>query len=298
MATSVEMTAASIAKALGARPNGSGYLCRCPLPSHGKGRGDRRPSLSIADGEEALIVHCFGGCDPLELLAEFRRRGLIGDREHSDRRRRGQADHRRAPEPIEPDPRALAIWSDASAPGEVVTAYLRSRGITIAIPPTIRQGAGLTLGRTPTPTLVATLQAPDRRIIAVQQLRLTWEGRKAPVTLQRLTTGAMHDGAVRLCAAGDVLGLAEGVETALSAMQLSGVPVWAALGAERLPLVRIPDTVRELHVFVDNDDPGRRAADRTAERWAKRGLTVKLRAPPDGLPDWNDFLQARTRVAA
>jgi putative DNA primase/helicase len=286
------VSAADIAEALGGRPGGGGFMCPCPVPTHGTGRGDRRPSLSVADGDEALVVHCFGGCDPLDVFAELRRRGLVEDRRP---RQLSPACHARQRRPVlaQPDPAALSIWRDARADSVIVAAYLRSRGITIPIPPSLRQGTSLVLGRTPAPQMVAAVQAFDRRIIAVQTLKLTWAGKKAPVTLQRITSGKLYDGAVRLAAAGEVLGLAEGVETALSAQQIAGVPVWAALGSERLPLVRIPDTVRELHVFADNDEPGRRGADKTADRWARRAVVVKLRFPPEGFDDWNDFLQAR-----
>jgi RecA-family ATPase len=70
------MSAAEIARALGGKRNGAGFLCRCPVPSHGQGRGDRTPSLSIADGDKGLVVKCHAGCDPLDVLAELRRRGL------------------------------------------------------------------------------------------------------------------------------------------------------------------------------------------------------------------------------
>jgi len=74
-------TARSIAQALGGIRNGNGYLCRCPVPSHGKGRGDRNPSLSIADGDDGkLLVRCFAGCDPCNVLAALRSRGLLDDR--------------------------------------------------------------------------------------------------------------------------------------------------------------------------------------------------------------------------
>ena len=36
-------------------------------------------------------------------------------------------------------------------------------------------------------------------------------------------------------------------------MQLTGIPVWACLGAQRMARVAIPDCVKELHVFADND---------------------------------------------
>jgi hypothetical protein len=64
--------ARSIALALGGRraqrlADGS-YLIPCPVRSHGKGRGDRNPSLRIGDGTTRLLVHCFGGCDSVAVL--------------------------------------------------------------------------------------------------------------------------------------------------------------------------------------------------------------------------------------
>jgi putative DNA primase/helicase len=292
------VSAEHVARALGGRSSPTGFVCPCPVPGHGSGRGDRRPSLSVADGEGGrLLVHCFGGCDPLDVLNELRRRGLI---EPLERRARPPVRRWRCPRPkliAEPDPRALAIWRGAKTHGDVVRAYLASRRITIPVPPTIRQGVGSLAGRAPIPMLVAAVQAADRRIVAVQELRLSEGGAKASVALQRLTIGRLFDGAVRLGPAGANLGLAEGVETGLSAMQLSGVTVWCSLGSERLDLVAIPAEVRELLVFADNDEPGRRAADKTAERWARRAITVKLRFPPEGFGDWNDYLQARAVAA-
>ncbi|MCE3370507.1 toprim domain-containing protein, partial [Staphylococcus aureus] len=69
--------------------------------------------------------------------------------------------------------------------------------------------------------------------------------------------GSLGQGAVRLAEPVDgKLGLAEGIESALSAMQLFGIPCWASLGNERFGLVAIPDSVRELHLFIDNDAGG------------------------------------------
>ena len=86
------------------------------------------------------------------------------------------------------------------------------------------------------------------------------------------------------------MGLAEGVETALSAMQMTGMTVWASLGASRLHSVELPPEVEEVHVFVDNDEPGRTAAKRAADTHTSMGRRVYLRSPPDQCGDWNDFL--------
>jgi putative DNA primase/helicase len=109
----------------------------------------------------------------------------------------------------------------------------------------------------------------------------------------------LGSGAVRLGAAGELLGVAEGVETGLSAMQISGVPVWCCLMAGRMHRVAIPLTVRELHIFADDDEPGRAAAERTAELHTTAGRRVVLRFPPAGCKDWNDALVAAScEVAA
>ena len=75
------MTARDVALALAGRraqrlADGS-YLVPCPVPSHGKGRGDRNPSLRIGDGASRLLV-----CDtpdqgerhPVEGLRQYLRR--------------------------------------------------------------------------------------------------------------------------------------------------------------------------------------------------------------------------------
>jgi putative DNA primase/helicase len=116
------MRAAEIARALGGKPNGSGYLCRCPVPSHGRGRGDCSPSLSVRDGEERLLLCCFAGCDARVVLDELRRRGLLDD----DRKPVPRPIRPHAVTPHEPDARALDIWHQTqAAPGTVAEKYLR-----------------------------------------------------------------------------------------------------------------------------------------------------------------------------
>jgi hypothetical protein len=79
--------AETIAKALNGRlaVGGRGYICPCPVPSHGRRRGDRNPSLLVRDGDFQPLVHCFAGCDRQRVLEELRRRGLIPDFARSPR---------------------------------------------------------------------------------------------------------------------------------------------------------------------------------------------------------------------
>jgi putative DNA primase/helicase len=272
--------AKQIGIALKGRRNGDGWLVRCPCPNHGKGRGDRFPSLSVADGDDGrLLLRCFAGCDFADVLGELKRRGLADSRQSTPLPRFTPSVHRFA-EPSA-DVGALAIWqATVEAHETFVDEYLNRRGIYLR-PSMLRC-------RLDRKSMVVGVQAPDGKIIAIQQTWLTPDGEKA--SPKRLTTGNLGTGAVRLGAPARIMGLAEGVETALSAMQMTGGTVGASLGSTRLHSVELPTEVEEVHIFVDNDEPGRTGARRAADIHTSIGRKVYLRSPPDQCGDWNDFL--------
>jgi putative DNA primase/helicase len=267
------MNADRIGVALKGRRNGNGWLVRCPCLNHGKGRGDHNPSLSISDGDDgALLLFCFAGCTFEDIIDALDRRGLVENDREPQEARVAEVAHL-------PSAEALMIWR-AAVPltGTIAAEYLDRRGIA-AQPASLRC-------RLERPALIAAVQAPDGKIIAIQQTRLTSQGEK----ISRLTTGNLGAGAVRLGPASEAIGLAEGVETALSAMEMTGIVTWASLGAHRLQKVVLPDCVKAVHIFVDNDEPGRTAARRAADVHTAMRRTVYLRSPPDQCGDWNDFL--------
>lgn len=57
------MTAMQLADLLAARPSGRGWLGNCP--SH----NDRRPSLSITQGERGVLLKCWAGCRTEDVIA-------------------------------------------------------------------------------------------------------------------------------------------------------------------------------------------------------------------------------------
>jgi putative DNA primase/helicase len=220
------MSADVIGKALRGRRTPTGWLVSCPLPSHGKGKGDRNPSLSIRDGDNGqLLLNCFGGCAFEDVLSELRRLGLIDDQPRSPavpfRRPVAQAH--------EPAEAALKIWREAElAEGSPVQEYLERRGI-LSIPPCIRCGWVFHLGRIQMPVMVAAVQRPDGLIVSTQITILTHKGTRAAVAVPKITHGALGAGAFRGGPPAPVLGLAEGIETALSAQIMFGVTVWASV---------------------------------------------------------------------
>lgn len=55
-------------RAAGCRSDGKGQWS-CPVPSHGRERGDRHPSLSVKDGSDGrVLIHCHGGCPTSAIL--------------------------------------------------------------------------------------------------------------------------------------------------------------------------------------------------------------------------------------
>jgi len=266
------MNAKQIGIALRGRRNGNGWLVRCPCPNHGKGRGDRNPSLSIEDGNDGrLLLYCFAGCDFEEIIDELDRRGLTDD---------GRQEPRSVSvTPHHPNADAVMIWRAAEKQHHALDEYLDRRGINLR-PPTLRY-------RLDRREMIAAIQSPDGSVIAIQRTRLNSNGEK----IERLTSpGGLGAGCVRLGPAAAVMGIAEGVETALSAMQMTGMTVWASLGAARLDKIWLPPIVKEVHIFGDDDEAGRKASDRAALAHANERRTVVPRFPPNGLKDYNDLL--------
>lgn len=298
-------SAETIAHALGGHRCGDGYLIRCPVPSHGKGRGDKNPSCSIQDGHTTLLVKCFTGCEARDVLDMLQHRGLLDHDardHHGDRRHRPDCRRQLEQREPNPDPRGIEIWRNSHPlEGTLGGRYLREhRSLLGPFPPSLRfirsaehPRTGLLL-----PALVAALSRPDGEVVAVQLTFLRpVDGRKNPSSTPRINVGKFGTGAVRIDCGRDhpglQLGLAEGIETALSAQQLSGVPTWATLGGQRLRSITLPRDIREIHIFADNDEPGRVAAEHAAARYTRDGLTVRLRWPPEEFGDWNNYLMAR-----
>lgn len=295
----LEAAAADIVKRLGGDWSSGGAMCRCPA------HADKSPSLSVRIGDRSLLFKCFAGCDTLDVLREIRRMRL-GVPTDPNTARAGPSDYGSSPMVG----RALDIW-EAAVPisGTVAERYLATRHLEMW-PNVLRFHPRTPLGRGRAvqfrPALIAAIHERGR-LVAIQRGFLDSRDSCLARDLEKpkRTLARPLGGAVMLSRHGPILGLAEGVETAMSAAILLGIPVWAALGSERLHQITIPNEVTRIILLPDNDAAGRAAVPRAKAAYRARNLAVGLEWPWDGRNDWNDVLRLggkregdRVRLAA
>ena len=247
--------------------NGTGnYFCRCS-------EGDQ-------DGFD--LIQCVHGTDFAGAAKMVE--GIIGPRDRDRQpRRKTYAERLRAEARKSPRSR-----------------YLESRGLII--PPGLQFHPavdyfvdGEVIGRYPA------MLAPVTRDGKFLTYHVTYlqNGHKAPIDpCRKLLPGpALKGAAVELWPAGEVLGIAEGIETAIAAHMLFDVPVWAALNTSLLKSWTPPDGLKRVFIFGDHDAnyAGQAAAYALAHRLHGR-VEVDLRFP-DEPGDFNDVLLQQENAA-
>jgi putative DNA primase/helicase len=194
----------------------------------------------------------------------------------------------------------LALWRRGRPiePDDPVDRYLTGRGITIRDYPKclrfVRQAKHA--DGSIHPAMLAAVSDTDGKSATIHKTYLTVDGQKADVDRVRLFYPGLRPegGAVRLAAHGVDLGIAEGIETALSASQLHGVPVWAALDTGGVERFIPPPDVTRLIIFGDNDSnfSGHKAAYCLAMRAILvLKIKVEVKIPDRAGTDWNDVLR-------
>jgi DNA primase len=186
-----------------------------------------------------------------------------------------------------------SIWRNAvPAPGTLADTYLRSRGLDLPIPESIRFSS-LRYGKSGAehPVLVAAVAGPDDRLCGIQRTFLAPDGRgKADVPKPKLSLGKVRGGAIRLAPVAGKLIVTEGLEDGLTLQQELGLAVWVAAGSSMLPSMAFPPIVRSVAIGGDNDAAGRSAADKAARAFSARGLEARVFFPV-GAKDFNDELR-------
>jgi len=251
------MQAAQLARALGAKRSGRQYSCRCPA------HDDHEPSLIFWDGDKAIRFKCYSGCEPEDVIAALRRKGLWDARplDETKPRTNHEPDHREL---------ALGIWRDGvKVNGSPAQRYLANRGLMLPAEldgPVAKFHPQCPRGKERAPALVVLMRAiVDGVPCAVQRIYIGRDFTKeGAMMLGPAGTAAMKLGPARprLC-------VCEGFETALALHQMGYGPVWALGSAGAIARFPIIPKVEELVIAADHDNVGLNAAATVLERWGR-----------------------------
>jgi hypothetical protein len=288
--------AATLAGNRGQRLADGAYLVPCPVPSHGKGRGDRHPSLRVGDGETRLLVNCFAGCDPRDVLDTLRRRGLLDESTSAAARPASTRPAERSKDPAGHERRqhrkAAWLWSRRRPiAGSIAETYLREirayRGplpSTLAfLPPSKPEHhpamiAAFTIPDEPEPGVLGEPRNVDA--IHITLLRVDGSDKAAAVRKPKLVVGRPLGRPLVLAPVNDLLALAvcEGIEDALSAHQATGMGAWAAGSAGFMPALAaiVPDYTECVTIDGHPDQAGEINARKLAALLACRGVEVRM----------------------
>ncbi len=282
-------TAEAITRNLGGTWRGNRGAAPCPVCQTER-RFDQR-ALSLRDDGGQLLVYCHKtGCKFRAILDAL---GLPPSVAGTDAGEAKATDAKRKAYEAEQLAKARRLW-DIGKPicGTKAEAYLRSRGITSVLPPSLRWVSD-------------TYHAPSSRWLSAMVADVSTGGvhrtffEKGGARLSRnakLMQGPCAGGAVTLAAQQGPLVVCEGIETGLSLLSglLTGpASVWAALSTSGMKALRLPAIPGELIIASDNDDAGagRCAAETLAQKAHGLGWRVSLWPAPIGM-DWNDALRA------
>lgn len=143
------------------------------------------------------------------------------------------------------------------------------------------------------PAMLALMGWDGRKFHGIHRTYLTNDGKKASVDPVRMSYGDL--GTVMLGEPGNVLGVSEGIETALCASQLFGIPVWSAICANGMEKFTPPEGVSKVCVFGDNDETftGQASAYILAKKLSLSGINVEVIIPDKVGQDWADVFSER-----
>jgi hypothetical protein len=260
---------------LGGTWHGRTAMCCCPA------HADRKPSLSIRQGNAGILVTCFAGCDRADVLRELARVQIRGHFAKPASRSGGPGNARR-------------LWDEAGPIDRTLAQrYLAARHLAAASD--LRFHPRAPLRPRPWTTFQPALLVPvreNRDVVAVQRIFLdpVSASYRMKLMLGRPGQGAWEGEGVWT----DTLALAEGFETARAFSQLHRIACWASMGARRYAQVRLPNAITRLILAGDNDAEGRRAVELAETVYGRPGLVIE-RCLPETHNDWADVLQSLQR---
>lgn len=195
----------------------------------------------------------------------------------------------------------VALWRSGQAISDNNAAglYLQHRMGAKVTSRALRYHPAIPYGETTRAGMLSAYVDHSGDLSGLQRTFLSPDGHKAKMRNARLTMGKLPDGGavrlMRLEPKHSLLGIAEGVETALAASAIFGVPCWAALNSGRLSVWEPPEGFKDIIIFGDNDanKDGQKAAYTLANRLELKHIATQVEIPPDVGTDWNDVHMQR-----
>jgi len=191
--------------------------------------------------------------------------------------------------------RKVAKMAQQIRPNSDVDTYLTLRGLS-DYPETLKEAQlytwehGAKLG--PFPTMMGLIQ--DAKGVGVSwHLTYTQNGRKLKGCTSRKIMppkGTITGAAIRLHEHEGTICLAEGIETALAASQISKLPAFSVMNAHCMATFEPPEDITEVQIYADNDKSyvGQKSAYQLAERLAAKKIHVDVHISPTPGEDWLD----------
>lgn len=224
---------------------------------------------------------------------------------------------KKAPNPERLAEKVRALWQTGKPIGldgeDEATRYLVNRGLNPPYPMCLRFVPACPIVGHPTAKFLPAMIAPithNGKLVNVHRTYLE-NGNKAVFALEgvvqsprRVMAGTLPEGSViRLSEAQNaIMGIAEGIETALAVTQRFGMVCWSALNATMLEKFVPPPGLKEFHIFGDNDRKfgGQAAAYRLAHRSATSKdapANIAVHIPTKAGTDWADGISALRAVS-
>jgi len=213
---------------------------------------------------------------------------------------------------------AQRIWHEAKpvTAGDEVDRYLTSRSVALPVYPKVlrfhpalgyyqKDADGKSHKVAEYPAMLACIQGEDGHAVTLHRTYLQDGAKLAVPDAKKVLSSGINGAAVRLFEATEDLGISEGIEKSIALYLATGRPFWAGLNAGNLEKLSIPDSVRRVWIYADNDADGDFAGQAGAFVLARRlkrevhrtgSREVQVFVPKEAGVDWSDLWLRRVHV--
>ena len=212
------------------------------------------------------------------------------------------------------------IWGEARpvTAGDEVDRYLGGRGLALPVYPAVlrfhpalgyyeKDGAGKSRKCAEYPAMLACIQGADGHAVTLHRTYLKDGAKLKAADAKKVLSAGINGAAVRLFEPTHELAVCEGIETGIALHLATAKPVWAGISAGNLEKLWLPDSVRKVCIYADNDADGDFAGQcfgfALARRLKRENKTASSRqvqvfVPRQAGADWADVWCQRRKAKA